>query len=105
MSILFYVGFIKDITTNATVLNVVELTPYSRYIFSITTENEMLYQEIDVNYRTSYMTVTTEEGGIVIIIIGRVERALLVAQIFISLVRQSTAHAPCSRNMVQRSLD
>ena len=50
---------------------------------------------------------TRRDNGLILLchIIGRAERALLVDQMALWQVRQSTAHAPCSRNMVQRLLD
>ena len=48
---------------NGTETNVTGLTPFVYYTFSVTAENAVSSQDININARTVRVTATTEEGG------------------------------------------
>ena len=52
------VGEVNDTETNVT-----GLTPFVYYTFSVTAENAVSSQDININARTVRVTATTEEGG------------------------------------------
>ena len=52
------VGGVNDTETKVT-----GLTPFVYYTFSVTAENAVSSQDINVNARTVRVTATTEEGG------------------------------------------
>ena len=48
---------------NGTETNVTGLTPFVYYTFSVTAENAVSSQDININARTVRVTAITEEGG------------------------------------------
>ena len=50
-------------TVNDTETVVIGLTPGAVYNISVTAENAVSCQDMDINYRTTTSTAVTEEGG------------------------------------------
>ena len=52
-----------DVRVNGTRVEVTDLTPYTDYTFSVTSENAVSFQATDTSSRTSIASATTLEGG------------------------------------------
>ena len=52
-----------DVRVNGTRVEVTDLTPYTDYTFSVTSENAVSFQATDTSSRTSNASATTLEGG------------------------------------------